>query len=1434
MRRLCVRVGLLAVTLMLTSCGSEPTVNRVGVNVVEKSLFQGSWYMARTVIDVDYEASGVGTFPGDAASDAVSSFTLPRIRWVIDKDQLVAFRDYELIEGGEGQPREAGEVYGQPVAAFKIEKHFDIRRAYNTTTGEELNVLEENDVDGDWWERPYMRVDWSRNLLPGYFGQSLDLNAVFGFYKRESTDLLVQAGSQFPESWQPRFDFMQCASSEDMSCDEGERDFADQYDSDELYHMSFVTQEVLSPSDVSDPVTGQTVNICAANYTNAPTCSAINSFVRTSFLKVSERRQYEPTQWNDSRFDRFGYFRLERPTYDRSTGTPDDPALGATDFLNYSVNRHNIWKQWHDDSGAPIPYADRQVRQVVWYTTPELPAHLVAPTFDVIGQWNEVMMATVRQLRGEAPAVYPEQDCQTNDPDGYCFCQRDPETDQVLTPRCPGQYDSMIAPDALPAGVQNPYDCHVEIPTGAEPDLDDPALSDGDFNPWFGARMVGSECVTVLRINNCNRASIADNDGTNEGLACQERGDLRFKFMSYVDQPGTRFLGVATLRGDPVTGEIIAGDANIGGPALDGFRASALRTYDVINGTLDPRDLLTGEDVRGYFENVGRVDLPALPRTDFTPAAGTNAVQSARTQVEVDATMQRALTRLDKLKGVDGRNNVYSDRIRNLAGTPTERKLLDNLETLAMVGLTTLPDGAVRTPVTETMLDRVSPFRTDSAQAMFDAADTEDKLARANVMMPNEFVDDAVQSFVNKHADWPRARLEFSLNRLLYRQTQLHELGHCWGLRHNFGGSTDREHYGTDFHVIDERFPLPNPSDYDTDGENGLSADEAVAFEDDYTQMRQRRELSGIDGKMNASVMEYTSNWYQRLQPIGLYDKAAIAFGYGDLTEAYDGAPSPTTPRVQFKHYLGGEPCNVDAECPFAVEGARSAELLDSNLEHDLTQRCVANPRTDTSNLCSNFDDQVAAMGSVGGDVAALTYRFCSDERASGGSTTPGTIGWCNRFDEGESYREIVRNIAESYERMYPFTNFRRYQREFSFNGYRDALLGRRLVILQNIYQNLIYRYASDPAFREEIGAFGFYDEFLATADILNFYARILGQPAIGGYVFDNARGIYERASTDPDAAGTDLSVPLGLGRYFNSDYQRGLTGIDRMERIGSFVDSFWVLQLMTTRGSQARYAPNIAFYANFYDLFPNEMQQIFSGMIRNAPEEYMPRLQCSGTSPRCSDPRLIYMDFYRGDCSSDETCRPSPQETYQDLPVLSGGGNFTLQIYAAVYGLSEFPVYFDTSFANQLFICVEGGGECPTPGPNAVEGVDYVRYTSPQYLKSFLAWQLESAVGVGEQTSIGFAMVKQTRDNAFILEMLQKLSAGTPRYARSNLTAEEQAQLRAIPYQVPTTASEVENEISRAEFEVSNLESFLNEIIHLQRDLKIRDFGYFPPGSRR
>jgi hypothetical protein len=1440
----------------MSGCEEQPPINRVQTLAVDKGLFTGSWYMTQTVIDVDYEVAAAGTFPGDSASDFGGSFSgVPRIRWVIDENFLYAYRDYEMIIGGDGEAREPGSFLGQPVAAYRITSHFDIKRSYNPTTGEELNVVEENTADRRWYERDYMRVDWSMNMLPGYYGTTQDLYEVLGLYRREPVPLTVQQQSDFPDSWRPRFDRMQCASDADENCKAYERDLANDYKQGELYHMSFVNQELLSPGNVQDPFSGGLVNFCLSPYSDAPGCTATAAYIRTSFLKVSETRQYEPVNWNDNRWSRAGYFRLEAPTWDRSTGSPDDPAWFGTDFLNYAINRYNLWKQWWTEDTAgnrtPIPFTDREVRQVVWYTTPELPAHLVKPSFDLVGQWNEILMETVRASRGQALPVYNRRDCQTTDPDGECFCQVDPvDGTTILNPTCEGRYDPFQTPAENQARLASgtAYDCHVVVPAGAEPDMNNPevarSLRDQNFYGWYGAQMVGSECANVLRMNTCHRAAVEANGGTVEGLDCEERGDARFKFLSYVDQPGTPFLGIATLRGDPVTGETLFGDANIGGPALDGFRTFALQTYDLLNGNYTDQEFFTGEDVRGYFDALNQVQLPAPPRIDFNVAMrnleGTEPLpaQAQRIRERMEFLMEN---RLERLSGPEGRANTFSDRIANLRDTETERRLTANWDTMALAGIRQVPAGYGTGNVPQGVLDRASPFRMNAPEmlARFDALET--KIAKASMHMPNEYVDNSVAYFVQKHLTWPRARLEFELNRLLYRQTQVHEMGHCMGLRHDFGATADTKNYANDYYVIDEAYPLPDPRDaaFERDGVPGFNAAEQLAYEDAYKQARERRELAGIDGWMSSSIMDYTANWYQRLQPSGRYDHHALRMGYGDIVELGDNADGElaadanpiNTPRVLFRWYQGGESCTVDTDCPYAVGGSRASELLQSNIDNNVTQRCVNAPRGGVK-MCSRFDDDTRPSGPSPRWIPP-DYRFCSDERAAGGSTRPGTIGWCNRFDEGDSYREIVQNTVENYERMYLFTNFRRYRSGFNIGGYLfDQLIGRRFVILQNIYQNLIYQYVSDPEFRNETGEFGFFDEFMATADILNFYARVLGQPNLGGYQYNARWKWFERASVDCQRTGTQLQVCLGKGRYADSVYQAGLSGIQRVERIGTFYDKLFTLQLMTLRGQQPGYTRDVPFYTNFYDLFPNEMQQIWNGMIRDAPEEYMPHVECS-TFPNCGDARIIYNNFYRGDCSSADptTCRPDPIEvTYAGKPLVNGGGSIVLQVYAAIYGLTEFPVFFDTTFQNQLFVCIEGQGDCFRPTATDVEGTDYVRYTSSRFGKSYLAWEVSPGTGAVEQRSIGFQMVEEARDLEFIVRMLDKYngrSGGIP-LDRANLTADELARLAALGYVLPTSSAETNREIDRLDGRLRDLESFFGQLIQLQREIGISAYLRF------
>ncbi|MGE3674860.1 MAG: hypothetical protein AB7K71_34655, partial [Polyangiaceae bacterium] len=139
--------ALLASLLLLNSgCAEERApINRVQPNALEKSFFVGDdlakadddpeFYWRNFVVDASesQELIGIGSWSG-----------VDRIRWEITETQLIARKAYGIGDGADDKGQGSN---GTIVAIYPIEEHFDITRAYNPSTGEELNVLEENTSD---------------------------------------------------------------------------------------------------------------------------------------------------------------------------------------------------------------------------------------------------------------------------------------------------------------------------------------------------------------------------------------------------------------------------------------------------------------------------------------------------------------------------------------------------------------------------------------------------------------------------------------------------------------------------------------------------------------------------------------------------------------------------------------------------------------------------------------------------------------------------------------------------------------------------------------------------------------------------------------------------------------------------------------------------------------------------------------------------------------------------------------------------------------------------------------------------------------------------------------------------------------------------------------------------------------------------------------
>src|SRR5258708_7111319 len=157
---------LTLVAALAFSCAAPlPPRNTVQEGAISKDDLQGVFYFRQTVVGVPFTTGF--TFVGEQGDNEME-----KIRWDIQEDQLIARRAYEYVKGSEANEKDNqqgtdGTYQGAPVAAFKIKKQFDIIRDYNAWAGEEYDKVIESE-ERKWYERRFIRVDWSQNLVTNF------------------------------------------------------------------------------------------------------------------------------------------------------------------------------------------------------------------------------------------------------------------------------------------------------------------------------------------------------------------------------------------------------------------------------------------------------------------------------------------------------------------------------------------------------------------------------------------------------------------------------------------------------------------------------------------------------------------------------------------------------------------------------------------------------------------------------------------------------------------------------------------------------------------------------------------------------------------------------------------------------------------------------------------------------------------------------------------------------------------------------------------------------------------------------------------------------------------------------------------------------------------------------------------------------------------
>lgn len=1257
----------------------RPPINQVQPNVIEKAVFADEWYYQQTVIDSPYSAGF--TFVGEQGS-------LERIRWEIQENYLIARRAYEFIAGSEPTGITGSAEDGAVVAAYRISSHFDIRRAYNPVTGEELNVITENNTDRPWYERRFMRVEWETNLA-----DATDMFAISRVLDGLEVENVAYYVQDLNDPNRPRFET-------DPSDPDGP-----------IQYMDIVNRLFVQPQEAYIEGFGA-IPSCYLLYSSHLDCAASEITVRNSFLRVDPRRDYQPTLYTGDRMERFGYFVTERAGYDDSYGVVE----GARHRF---ANRHNLWMSSHrrapnlpDGTPGPviachadadcddgrgsvcdldygrarrsydadglvgactIPYRDREVRPVVYYTTANFPEDLAPDAQNFAAGWNEAFVGTIGGLR--------EQECLAN---GGTDCAAEAtRTTQAYAV------------------------CRSPVVEG-DPEICGP---------------VGTEA---------------------------RPGDLRYSIIGYVSEPHLSSpLGYGPSSADPTTGEIVMANAFVYGAAMETIASFGRDIVRLLNGDITGTEISEGLSVEEWL---ARVESGAAAETSDAHGHGHVIPVDGRDTERLNAAMHfdrfardgeplpppssfsEAMERVDAAErrlwrdGAFGRGDERGDaRLSNLEGTDIER----------MMTTTDLRIAAGIDPtmaVTDEVLAAASPIRGMNPRRRDGLTEMRNRLQAQSCILDAEFTDQgllglaraivrAASSSGSGTIEWfgvtypirnASGGIDYELVRTMMRHpifeaVTSHEVGHTLGLRHNFSGSYDALNY------LPEYWRLRN------DGSVAPRAWDPIT-------------TAEMDGRIlenqYSTVMDYGVNFVVTdANGISQYDHAAIAMGYGDLVQVFDDVADRD--EVAWWNFIQAAGWPVPLELPSFTGGRPSAHEYTDWLE------VVGDADAISARSLVPYESLVGngALRAVGitdpvqtpDGRPAVPFMFCSDEQAD---LNPD----CLRYDQGADAYETVQSVADSYWSYYIFTNFRRQRLGFSPSAVATRIHDRyfeKFARANQIYA--LYRPIMDEIFTGQPG----YDTFwtrqdgmgaytLAVGVGMNTLTRVLTAPEPGAYA--NATrpdGTTARTRTGAGRDGDPNSIGVFDGRFMETtwNFDAGYFWFDQLERVGYFYDKLAAIQVLvdpTTYFLGRDTDVDIRRYQlNFATTFPNAIDGLFRGLLGEDWGTVAPRFGTGG---------LVWPDPLQLEDGS-----------MTGVPVDPAVG-FSLQLYAAVFGMSYIPQTYDEHFLQSSRIWIRGGAEEVEIPPS----FDTVEFTDPETGFTYVALSYPDGA---RETGVGAQLIQHALD---------------------------------------------------------------------------------------
>lgn len=1183
------RVGLAALlgaTFLGTGCASERApIGRVQPYALSKSFFLGEnlndaaddpEFRFRTYV-VDGSASqsalGVGSWGH-----------VDRIKWEITEDMLIARKAYAIAEGQDlkgvnGLPGKKIND-GTMVGAWKIESHFDIRRGYNTVTGEELNVVEENSQDRPWNAREYIRVDWSKNLVTNNpMWDEFFRGSVFGGFNVTPIQYTVTDPND---------------------------DNAIHFDTENGY-FDLTTKYYVEPDKAS--LWGMEIPQCLVYglFTGSGTyeCDAQEAVVRFSFAKVPADEDFEPLENTWANQDVLGNPGGAGDSFSVGVVTAPrqqyDPQYGYTDKgMHRYANVHNIWKQSHqkkadgswvtcDDntdsnldgtadqcandvtgySGSKgsqcdmamkkctLPYRDREIKTISYWVNKDAPGS-VLDVLDANGNVTERgtledLTYSWNQLMRNAPAFAKEVECRKTGDGNRDACHAnffsstsDPKTKEMVS------YGNWL----------------VDVPK----------------DPPKGPKTVLTFCHNPVR-------AYDDHEACGETGATARVGDVRKNFIFFWPyESRAPWGGIANWEGDPLTGQAFGNAAQIMGRSATYAAAMQRDIIQLALGDIKLDDIIENTPADTYLKHLEDGRSPGLTVDEIKARRASIDVAHLRTTLgakpltgtpdEKLTTYLNAVAKSTNSIKLASTATLESDAyMKKLRDTPVEAQMVDSHWMVNALG--TKDPGSLGSNA----LNAASPLRAmdpGKMQVMFRLMQ-EALQARGACFFENEapvtgsvYMPGVAGYFKAKYGSLSAKERGQKIYEDLFKESvkgiALHEIGHSLGMFHNFASSWDATNYNPQYWQLRTGEGAASKS---CAGAPRTTGDTDSCMGPRYLDPETKDEAGlagesrpGIDYFSNTSTMEYQIERFGETVGLGAYDYHTMNALYGRVVSTFDDKIHTLTAQKTFKYTLFTQlqekliiPTSSGSFKHY-TEAARLMKVFDPARDcRPATEEekkaggwrvvhgkvCATEPKdvwswsdfkTDAlqpglNGILWHTTDKVAGEKK---DRLRWQYRFGQSHNA---------YFHANDSDAGADAYEAALNTGKRFHDTYPWAYFRRKNREYYYQGIPSRTIDRYIDRVRSYH----WQIALDLSRSGDVGLDDDDDlrpYVMAEGEMMKLLQSAVLAPEPGDYAtsavrtpVDSVKQIFDV----PDSGSGEFTIGVPDGRYIAEDFNNDLGG---------------------------------------------------------------------------------------------------------------------------------------------------------------------------------------------------------------------------------------------------------------------------------------------------